>query len=75
VLFQSLNQGQFRIQVLTGQISRAVFLAAAAANAGVQIDQIFPGEVFDVFYSEGLGFFDVRNDRSEAPFGSQSRTK
>ncbi len=59
VLLHILNQGDLRIEVLAGVVGRAVFLAASAADAGIQVYDVFPTEFFDFLYTEGFGFFNV----------------
>ncbi len=59
MLFHMLNQGNLGIQRFARIIGRAVLLATSAANAGIQVKQVLPAKVLDVFCTEGLRFLNV----------------
>ena len=42
-------------------VGRTVFLAAAAADAGIKIQKILPTKFFDLLHAERCGFFDIFN--------------
>ena len=53
MIVQILHQ-LFRRQRLVGQMGRAVIFAATAADAGIAVQQLFPGELLDLGHTELL---------------------